>query len=445
MKPLFVITLVVLLSPTLIAAQSIDLTLHPVRVDVHTATPVIIDLEITNNQDRPDLIALTFDSKRIWWREPGTIAVPLAAGESTTIAQGFYPVGAEEGEYPFSITARSVEFDTFDKETLVIGILPDVYLTDTTVTWDDDMLHLALDLDVAEEGELPLTVVVRDSQGTEVFRTTQTEHVVGIMTLERSFAFPLTVPGTYHVDVMLDDETLETTFVMPEVRQFSTHTEETASPFFTETSVVVTNVGNVEHTFESEKSFPPGALVTGLVTAPAGVVDTPTEKVQRYEVALQPGQSTEIRYREEFWPIYLQLGVIVVVVAVLGMMIAGKYTNPRINKHYRRRDRKTLSVVLGVKNAYRDSRNVVVRDWVSPLAQVSMEGFESVRPVVRRSDAGTELIWSLGDMRPGEERLISYKIRPMVTGYLKMGRASMRYKDGRGSKRVYSKPVVMEK
>jgi hypothetical protein len=101
--------------------------------------------------------------------------------------------------------------------------------------------------------------------------------------------------------------------------------------------------------------------------------------------------------------------------------------------------------VLGVKYRFATTKNVIVRDWVSPLATVIMEEFEAVRPVVKRSDAGTELVWSLGDMKPREERLLSYKIRPVVYGNLKLARASMRYKNRKGErKRIHSNPVFIK-
>jgi len=85
-----------------------------------------------------------------------------------------------------------------------------------------------------------------------------------------------------------------------------------------------------------------------------------------------------------------------------------------------------------------------VRDWVSPLANVLHHEISMLKPLVRRSDAGTELIWKLGDIRPKETRIITYPIKGLVKGSLKMPRAYIRYNKPNGKlNRIFSKPLVI--
>ena len=85
----------------------------------------------------------------------------------------------------------------------------------------------------------------------------------------------------------------------------------------------------------------------------------------------------------------------------------------------------------------------MVRDWVSPLASV-VNQFDSVKPVIRKSDAGTELIWKLDKIDKKDDRILSYKIRTMINGEIKMPRAYIRYKNTKGEKgKVYSNPLLV--
>jgi len=123
-----------------------------------------------------------------------------------------------------------------------------------------------------------------------------------------------------------------------------------------------------------------------------------------------------------------------------------KVTAPRIKKRHISSKGTTHTIALEIKNPFsrKNLRNVIIRDWVSPLAKVIHQEFDSLKPIIRRTEAGTELIWKLGDLIGKEERIITYKLQSFVEGQLKMPRAYLRYRDdsGKGSK-VFSKGVVV--
>ena len=85
-----------------------------------------------------------------------------------------------------------------------------------------------------------------------------------------------------------------------------------------------------------------------------------------------------------------------------------------------------------------------MRDWISPLARVMHEEIKAMKPIIRKSEAGTELIWKLGDIKPKEIRLLNYKIKTFVEGSLKMPRAYMRFITEKGKRaKVYSRSLVV--
>ena len=68
-----------------------------------------------------------------------------------------------------------------------------------------------------------------------------------------------------------------------------------------------------------------------------------------------------------------------------------------------------------------------------------------VKPMIRKSEAGTELIWKLGDIKPKETRIITYPVKALVQGSLKMPKAYIRFNKPNGRlKRIFSRPVVIE-
>ena len=88
---------------------------------------------------------------------------------------------------------------------------------------------------------------------------------------------------------------------------------------------------------------------------------------------------------------------------------------------------------------------MIVKDRITPLAKVD-EDFEGPKPVVLKSESGTELIWRLGSINPRSDSvLLTYKVNPIIEAKLKMPRAYLAYRNDDDKKfRVFSKPLVFD-
>lgn len=441
---LLVVVLPLVLLP-LAKAESFEISLAPEEARIHEGTFIAFNLTIQNNRNTEDQFVISVTGDRIWWYQPGILFVTIPPLEEKIVTLGFYPVGAEQGSYSFAARVKSfLRPEEQLSQAFIIEIFPPVFLTSLDAVLEDEQLKALLGVNSKEERVIEVVFDILDQDGRTVTTLSSTESVAGVTSIEKSIPLPPSPPGSYLLRVSMGEDTLEAGFTMEEIRELTVETITISSTFYDETITRVTNTGNVPTNFETQQTVPQGALITGGVISPTNTFETPTEKIFFYSISLQPGETKEITNRIEKWPVFAELGIVVVIIAVVGILTAGKYTNPRIRKHYRKRGRKTTSVIIGVKNAFSETKNVIVRDWVSPLATVVMEEFEALRPVVRRSDAGTELIWSLGDMKPREERLLSYKIKPIVHGNLKMSKATLRYKNKKGEKkRVHSKPIII--
>ncbi|MFH1294712.1 MAG: hypothetical protein ABIH90_02105, partial [Candidatus Aenigmatarchaeota archaeon] len=155
------------------------------------------------------------------------------------------------------------------------------------------------------------------------------------------------------------------------------------------------------------------------------------------------GEERRIIYTVEHWPNYAKYAAGLIILVLIGTYSAGEITKPRIKKKVVKRSNGTHTVILEIKNPIKELDSVIIRDFVSPLARVH-KSFEHLKPVSKTSDAGTELIWKIGKMKPREERVLSYRMKPLVGGELKMPKAYLRFRNNKGERiRVFSKHLMI--
>jgi len=415
-----------------VQAQFFEVSVEPDNVTVHSGTSVSFDVLIDNKGDSDEVFTISASGEKLLWRNPTYLLVTIPARSNKTITENYHVPDADSGEYEFSVHVKSFFHEVEHSESFVIEVLPPFYLISLNADEGDEKVMATLELDISEERELDIVFEIIDEVGDIITSVSTKERVEGMSVIETAIPFQLSHPGAYILKVTVMGEVMESSFNVEEISMLEEAKERVSTLFYDEVVITLTNTGNVPATYKTEEIAVPGDLVTGLVSAPKSCIISGNAQLCSYEIQILPGETKEIRYRVEFWPSFARIGAGLLVILVIGIVTASRYSKPRISKKYRR-GRKATSIVLGVKSPFSHTRSVMVRDWVSPLARVVMEGFEGTKPVVRRSDAGTELIWKLGDMSPGEERLLGYKIRPRVAGNLKMPRATMRYKRSSGT------------
>lgn len=447
MKNVLVVALMLFTLLPISHAQLLDVSIEEPIKEVRSGEYVIFEFNVKNNQEIEDKFTVSVSAdKYLWWRDPSHLLMVIPNMSEVSMTQGFYPVDAKDGEYIFNVNVKSFNSPNISvTRPVVIKVLPDFYIRSISSEKNGNFLNINMEVDSIDEREVDLVFEIVGSNG--VVKTfSSKESVSGIMNLQKSLRLPefsTLSPGDYKVIVKFEDKSISSDFFIKPTVVFEESKIIVSNPFLEEITTTVVNNGNVDGVFQKEERFNTGDWVTGDVIADR-FEESESEKVYISDVNLLPGESQEFTVTVQKWPPFIYLGAVVLAIFLLGILSAGKYTNPSINKIYKRRG-KTTSVVLGVKNTLSHSKNVIVRDWVSPLASVEMGAFESVRPVVRRSDAGTELIWSLGNMRPKEERLLSYKIKPVVHGNLKMPRASLRYKNRKNvTRRIFSNSIFIK-
>lgn len=444
MKCVVLVVIFLALLPA-VHGQAVEVSVYPERTIAHADTTATLSITIGNNLGEDGAFTINARGDQLIWRNPAYILVHVPAGEEKTISEEFFMKNAKPGEYQFTYVIESFHTGDVGEGDFIIEVLPAFYLDSFSAQRIGERVDATLVLDSKDAQTAEVVFEVLDEVGDVIATVASEEAVDGVTTIETSVPLPLTHPGQYSVRASVEGEVAEIGFSIPVERSIHETRDVISTFWYDEVIITLTNTGNVPTTYTTQEVSIPGDLVTGLVTAPVGCSGSGPEQSCAYEVSVPPGETREIRYRTEFGPAIARVIMGMLIVVVLGTFTIVSYRKPRVQKKYRA-GKKMTSIVLKVKNRTGTASNVVVRDWVSPLGKVVMEEFEAIRPVVRRSDAGTELVWKLGDMKAGDERLVSYKIKHMVAGNLRMPRATLRYKTKRGAnKRIRSNTLSIRR
>ncbi len=163
--------------------------------------------------------------------------------------------------------------------------------------------------------------------------------------------------------------------------------------------------------------------------------------------SLEPGKQITIVYGFDLWRIWLTA-------LIVGLIVYGAFTffyKPTIVKKFRHegpitRDKEIL-ISLDVRNRTKhEIRDIEVRDFVPSIARV-IDKFDTLAPRAKTGETGTELRWKIDSLKAGEERVLTYRIRPVVevVGSLNLPEARVRYVDKKKVKRIIASKAMLVK
>jgi len=448
-KPLLISVLFCLaIIPSFALAQSIDFEIVPQSGIVESGDITSFEITVHNNENSQVDIHFNVIGPHITWiTQPGSITVDAHA--IMTSEATIRPMGESPGiyEYNVSVSVNGRPAQPLDQG-FVLEVVNPVDIDSMFISHDTEQLNVYLGLTSINSHESIILLEIINSAG-ETVKTESVPVVVnGDTTLVKTLPLSGVLAGNYYVVASIQGTGINASreMALEPVHNVhkSTGVEETA--FGKSIIVTVTNNGNVvEHDY---KIYEETTSFTGLAIRPSECYDTGGEKTACTSSieTLEPGETVVISYDIEYWPNYAGWTVGGLVAAMVFIFGFRKITAPRLKKKHVSTKNNTHTVALEIKNPFSRKKltNVIIRDWVSPLARVVHEDFGTLKPVVRRTEAGTELIWKLGDIIGKEERVISYKLKSLVEGELKMPSAYLRYRDHKGrSSKVYSKGMLI--
>lgn len=422
-------------------ASSVEVGIEPQTQSGQLYSIITFNLTITNNQEFDDIFQVTLSGDHLEWNMPGLIAKNVRGLSSDKVEIVFYPTGANKGEFGFTASATSIRnpYVTASADFL-LDIPYDFAIKSFLCSYSGGAVNFNAAIQTAEGKVLKGNFGVKDSSGRIMGTVPFAETVNGEMKVESSIV-PEEKPiaGMYTCYLSLENLSSYFSFSIQPVRSVSHTIEEISGAFSKDVTISITNEGNVlERDYTFQQKTPLDAM-TGMMTRPTdNCREEGGEMVCNYVISqIRPGTTARVTYTVSYWPAFNGYIILTVIVISLILFSFIRTTTPKIIKHHSKRGENSHNIFINVKNPFFHRLNdVVVRDWVSPLAQVLQEEIESTRPVMRKLEDGTELIWKLGEMRPREERILQYKVRSLMHGSLRMPGAHLKFTAGKGEKKL---------
>jgi len=228
-------------------------------------------------------------------------------------------------------------------------------------------------------------------------------------------SFTLTVPngepaGNYTIQAYLTGKEIsnQTKLNVVELSKVEINKETKNKLLGKEVTLVAKNIGNT--------------LKRGEVTTQISILDrpllnaNPTPKISReglmytlkWAYTIPAGDEQIVAsYTIDYIP-YSIIGVLLVIAVLLMFQRPESVEIKKSFKQHRNHERANVKVKLAISNTSDEAvENVIVEDLVPSIARVKKAFI--VKPKAKKDKAGTNLIWELGKLAPGEERILSYE------------------------------------
>ena len=472
---IFTFVVVLLTSMSTVFAAGVDVSLSKGSIIGYTSETQSIDVIVKNIQDKSDTFTLLVFPTQ-FEKVTASLAsflLTLAPNEEKVIKLYLtVAIDADLISPSFTITAKSTSDESLsDSENLILIIqrqtpvyIPDLSLEKYTLNPGEEVdIHAKVfNLEETLSARTFLKTTVR--KGINIVKTFEDSlDAIGAkssVNIVKSFNLDqYAAPGSYAVEAELRDESGQlkyaksVNFNVNTVTQSPTEYVKKSSGYnvlFSSTTIRVKNEGNVDlPAFTITESLP--KFAKGLFDPDIEPVtaDTSGDRVV-YTWAISslvPGGQYTIEYKIAIWRIWVTLGLIAAIIYSAYRWLSA----PRIGKAVRHTGEitrgKEILVLLEVKNrALHEIKDVEIIDVIPQIARV-VDRFDTLRPKAKRVPDGTELRWNFGAMKAGEERVVTYRIRPVVDiiGHLNLPQAQMVFLDRHKIKRMSASKQTLVK
>ncbi len=430
-----------------VSAQ-LSVTVDPMSSSFDISTTSVHNVTITNNYNTTADVTLTVIGPYVYWTTLNPWFVKVDPSSSRTVSLDFYPTD-HVGRFKFTVTVSAPDKENSTQEVELTVVPPQGVIIQNLKTSKLDT-QFKIDLVLESLDSVPVTVVsdITDSDGNSVKTTRESTTVNGSKTMTQYLDLEDLKSGRYSVKISLEGTTLTRTdsFEVSGIRNVTKSKKVESNILFDQTTILVTNNGNdVENDYVVAEDIPKGLMLTFL-REPTKQTDSDGAVSYEFTIpTLEPGQTAEITYKVEKWPVIVGMFVIVIIIIIAILWLVFKKTTPVITKSVHM-GKGIYSVIINVKAPKtKGMLDVTVRDWVNPLAKVQKK-FEGVKPNIIESDAGTEIKWKLGDISKGGHRVLHYQIVPVVHAEsikLKHAYVKFRYSPEGSHKKLSSNGVTI--
>jgi len=408
--------------------------------------PVIYEIKIDNNNPNEELFLISvfpqeyFGVKAIYndrvWIKPfssSILQITFVSGKCVEDIKRVFEISA----YQFSDPSKkySTKLEVLPKRESTI-CLTSLNLSDSLVEPEKNLIITSKIKNFGKTDlQLRVKIFVEDKK---IYDSIITLEKLSEEVIQQSFFVSKSLkPGKYSVKVLVYDmdnkliDMMESQFEIAKVITIEQMSFNKASFMESTNTIKFKNSGNVESNTQYYSIFIP-KILQPFVKISADYI----KQDDLYKIiipSLKPGQEFSFSFSVVLYPIWIVAAIIIASI----IFIYFKYYTILIEKRIFEKEGE-FKVKIQVKNARKMKlKNVVLIDRVPALFKLSKE-FEFFEPKIVKKATGFELIWEIGDLNPGEERIITYKIKPIIelVGKFKLPKAILKFKEGRAEKQI---------
>jgi len=227
------------------------------------------------------------------------------------------------------------------------------------------------------------------------------------------FIDELKEPGTYNVslklikdDTVLDSEILK--FSVKGVSNIVSTEKEDNNLFGRYVTIEIVNNGNMKSKYQVTSD-----CISNWYGAYSGREYIFFNNKCLWTDNIGPGEKIIIKYSEVYWVSILILLALIVFVIYFYMQNTALSIRKKIIRKYPATEGRKYSFSIEVVNRGKSVENIIIRDKVPSMFEIE-KSFETVKPVVKKTEKGTELIWKVGRLKSGEVRILHYKVKTLI-------------------------------
>jgi len=379
----------------------------------------------------------------------------INAGETINLTLFIQPPrDAEEGTYKYSLSVKVLEKNVSTTSDIYINVKRTTHVIISEIKLNKQILRpnetleitpVLTNLDVNSHSVLLSIKILKDDLQVKKFEDNVS--IDGKKSLSLTYSFPIKMtdrPGEYEIVVSLRNEMNKlldettTKFSIEEISKLEQEKKVENKLLYSRVEIILTNKGNVpERDVVISETLP---LILKNFFYPEIEPTSQEEKENRitYRWSIEeipPQQSFVIRYQLRFSSVIIVSALFIIAI----IWAVWTFYRPSLLKRYVAifPGPKEITVSLHLKNRGKSTlKNIVVKDFVPAIAAV-VKKFDTIQPTIKRKSTGTELKWRIKRLEPKEERILTYRIRPIVEiiGKIKLPRAELIYETKRGKVR----------
>lgn len=469
---IFLFSSLILVLPVF-AQTDVEVTLSPANVVVNTSETATVEISIQNNRNVDDTFSLTVWPSIKWGGvTPNLEKYNIKVPANSIFTSNLYLTAssdADESITNFLVTAKSLTnasiIDSANVKVQVVRkssvYISDIRLDSYTVNPGEDIGVTIVVTNAGDGSSLPLKLQTNVKTENEILKRFDYDvgQVSGISTKTVQHTYrtgDYLSPGTYSVESLLKDnlnrlvDSRLVTFKVNPIRNLEQSSSLSYNIFSQVKVITVKNEGNIlEEGFYVTESVPSYVKNFFLPEMEPNRVEEKDNRIvySWYIQSLAPGSEVAIKYEVRFFSLWI------IVLVVIGLVVlAFKYVySPKIIKRHRMEGSiergKEIVVSVEVRNpTLHEIKNIIVSDLVTPIATV-VDKFDTMRPTIRKTENGTELTWRIKSLSSMEERVLTYRVKPLVeiVGTLRLPKATISYIDRKKKKKdIASKTLIIK-